>query len=281
MREGFWPKIFTHHASRFILANAWDIFIFPSPLKPLMNSGFTLRQKFLLGPLRLLIWLLLRLEVTGLENIPAYGPVIIIINHLDLVDPAIVCGVSFRPVIPLAKNEAFHSPLLGPLVRFYGAIPLRRGEADTGAVKAALQVLQANGAILLAPEGSRSPTGQLRPGKKGAALIALRSGAPVVPIGLVGTPNLGLSWRKFQRAPVRLSVGKPFWLHACSAHGPEHRAETALMTQELMMRLALQLPPELRGVYNCPDPLESNSPVADPIESAQRKNPLTHRADVS
>ncbi len=214
-----------------------------------MTSGFTLPQKLLLWLLRGLMRLLLRLEATGLEHIPASGPVIIIINHLDFVDPALVCGVSPRPVIPLAKKEAFRSGLLGPLMRFYGAIPLQRGEADIGAMKAALQVLQTNGVILMAPEGTRSPTHQLQPGKKGAVQMALHSGAVIVPVGLTGTPDLGAYWRKCRRAPVRLSVGPPFRLRSFSASGPAHRVETAAMTEELMIRLAAQLPLELRGVY--------------------------------
>jgi 1-acyl-sn-glycerol-3-phosphate acyltransferase len=227
-----------------------------------MTSGFTLPQKLLLGLLRGLMRLLLRLEVTGLEHIPASGPVIIIINHLDWVDPALVCGVSPRPIIPLAKKEAFRSWWLGPLMRFYGAIPLQRSGADTGAIKAALQVLQANGVILMAPEGTRSPTRQLRPGKNGAVMVALHSKATVVPIGLSGTPSLGTYWRKFKRAPVRLSVGQPFRLKSFAPGGPAHRAEIAAITQEVMVRLAMQLPPELRGVYDC-EPVPSVYILAD------------------
>lgn len=194
--------------------------------------------------------LLLRLELTGLENIPATGPVIVIINHIAFLDPLMVCGVSPRLVIPLAKKEAFDSLLWRPFLKLYGAIPVQRGEGDTRAVKAALQVLKHNGVILMAPEGTRSPTYQLQPGKDGVTLIALRGEAAIVPIGITGTHRIRAYWAKLKRAPVQLTVGPPFRLHATSAKSRIQRTETAAMTQEIMHRLARQLPPEFRGVYH-------------------------------
>jgi 1-acyl-sn-glycerol-3-phosphate acyltransferase len=192
---------------------------------------------------------LLRLEVTGLENMPATGPVVIIINHIAFLDPLMVCAMSPRLVIPLAKKEAFDSFLWWPFLKLYGAIPVQRGEADTRAVKAALQLLRQQGVILMAPEGTRSTTYQLQPGKEGAAMIALRGEAVIVPVGITGTHQIKAHLTRFKRAPVRLAVGRPFRLHSTSANGRSHRAETAAMTQELMYRLARQLPPEFRGVY--------------------------------
>jgi 1-acyl-sn-glycerol-3-phosphate acyltransferase len=200
--------------------------------------------------LQLLMKLLLRLEASGLENIPATGPVIIVINHIAFLDPLMVCGVSPRLVIPLAKREAFDSLLWRPFLTVYGAIPVQRGEADTRAVRAALKVLKHNGAILMAPEGTRSPTYELQPGKEGAALIALRSEATIVPIGITGTHQIKANLTKLQRAPVRLVVGPPFRLRSTSASGRVARTETAAMTQAIMHRLARQLPPEFRGVYS-------------------------------
>lgn len=192
---------------------------------------------------------LLRLEVTGLENIPASGPVIIIINHIAFLDPLMVCAVSPRLVIPMAKKEAFDSWLWWPFLKLYGAIPVQRGEADTRAVKTALQTLKQQGVILMAPEGTRSPTYQLQPGKEGAAMIALRTEAVIVPIGITGTHRIKAHLACFKRPPVRLAVGPPFRLCSTSARSHSRRTETAAMTQELMYRLAGQLPAEFRGVY--------------------------------
>jgi 1-acyl-sn-glycerol-3-phosphate acyltransferase len=214
------------------------------------SSRPSLAQKIVVRVLQLLMKLLLRLEASGLENIPATGPVIIVINHIAFLDPLMVCGVSPRLVIPLAKREAFDSLLWRPFLTVYGAIPVQRGEADTRAVRAALKVLKHNGAILMAPEGTRSPTYELQPGKEGAALIALRSEATIVPIGITGTHQIKANLTKLQRAPVRLVVGPPFRLRSTSASGRVARTETAAMTQAIMHRLARQLPPEFRGVYS-------------------------------
>lgn len=206
-------------------------------------------QKVFLGLLGLLMKALLRLDVAGLENIPAAGPVVIVINHIAFLDPLMVCAVSPRLVIPMAKKEAFDSFLWRPFLKLYGAIPVQRGEADTRAVKAALQLLRQQGVILMAPEGTRSTTYQLQPGKEGAAMIALRSEAVIVPIGITGTHQIRANLTRCKRAPVRLAVGRPFRLRSTSANGRSSRAETAAMTQELMYRLARQLPSEFRGVY--------------------------------
>jgi 1-acyl-sn-glycerol-3-phosphate acyltransferase len=206
-------------------------------------------QTILLRLLRLLIKLLLQLEVTGLKNIPAAGPVVIIINHIAFFDPLVVCAVSPRLVIPMAKKEAFDSRLWRPFLKLYGAIPVQRGEGDTRAVKAALQTLKQQGIVLMAPEGTRSPTYQLQPGKEGVAMIALRGEAVIVPVGITGTHRIKAHLTRFKRAPVRLTFGQPFRLASTSSQGRGYRAETAAMTQELMYRLAEQLPPEFRGVY--------------------------------
>lgn len=209
---------------------------------------YTLCQKFILWLLRLLVKLLLRLEVNGLENIPPAGPVIMIINHIALFDPVMVCAASPRLVIPMAKKEAFAS-LWGPFLRGYDVIAVHRGEGDIKAVKSALRVLQHNGAVLLAPEGTRSSNHQMQPGKEGAVMLALRSKAWLVPIGVTGTERIKAYWTRLKRAPVQLSIGRPFRLGSTPDNGRVSRAEMAAMTQEVMYRLARQLPAAYRGVY--------------------------------
>lgn len=227
-------------------------------------------QTIFLRFLRLLMRLLLRLEVSGLENIPPAGPVVIIINHIAFFDPLMVCALSPRLVIPMAKKEAFDSLLWRPFLKLYRAIPVQRGEGDTRAVKAALQTLKQQGVILMAPEGTRSPTYQLQPGKEGAAMIALRGEAVLVPVGITGTHRIKTHLVRFKRAPVRLAFGPPFRLHSASGQGRSRRAETAAMTQELMYRVAGQLPPEFRGVYA--DLHQATSVYLTPIETASPIN---------
>ncbi len=210
-------------------------------------SGKPIAQEMMLGFLRLLMKLLLRFEITNIENIPSTGPLLVITNHIAFLDPLMVLGGFPRLVIPLAKKEVFVSVLWGPLVRMYGAISVHRETADVRAIKSVLRVLKNGGAILLAPEGTRSPTGQMQTGKDGAVMIALRSGATIVPVGITGTDQIEAHWIKLKRAPVQLSIGQPFRLRL--ANERRHRPDMKAMTEEMMYRLAAQLPAEFRGVY--------------------------------
>lgn len=206
-------------------------------------------QRFLIWLLRLLMKLLLRCEISNPERMPASGPVIVIINHIAWLEPIITLGGFSRIVVPMAKQEIFDYFLAGSIMRIYQAIPIRRGEADLHAVKLALQVLKNGGAVLMAPEGTRSRTCQLQTGKAGAVTLALRANAAILPVGVTGTHQVETYWKRLKRAPVRLSVGLPFWLRPTSPQLHPQRQELEAMTGEMMYRLARQLPPECRGVY--------------------------------
>jgi 1-acyl-sn-glycerol-3-phosphate acyltransferase len=204
-------------------------------------------RKLLNALLNFLYFVLLRLEVVGKENVPLAGPLILMINHVDAIDPFIVVGVFPRPVTPMSKIEVFDVPLIGFLAKAYGAFPVRRGQADTRALRQALQVLTEDGVLLIAPEGTRSPTYSLQQGKEGMALIAARSGAPLIPVAITGTQHAGRYWQRLRRAPVRITIGEPFILDAGGA--PLRRPLLRAMTDEAMFQMAAILPPEYRGVY--------------------------------
>jgi 1-acyl-sn-glycerol-3-phosphate acyltransferase len=193
--------------------------------------------------------LLLRLEVTGVEQVPATGPVIIIINHIAFLDPVMILGIIPRVVTPMAKTEVLSLPLWGWLTRIYGAISVHRGEVDLEAMKTALRVLKQGGIILLAPEGTRSRTYQMQPAKDGAVMLALRSQAVIIPIGVTGTHQVKSHWLRLRRPLVRLSVGQPFYLPSPSNKRQMSRSEISALTTQAMVRLAGQLPQEFRGVY--------------------------------
>ena len=197
--------------------------------------------------LRAAYFLALRLEVQGAENVPAEGPLVLMINHVDAMDPFIAVGVFPRLVTPLSKIEVFHIPLIGFLTRLYGAIPIRRGQIDTQAMRQALQVLDQGEVLLVAPEGTRSPTYSLQWGKEGMALMAVRTGAPIIPVAITGAQYAGRYWKQLRRVPVRIVMGEPFRLDP--AGQPLHRPLLRAMTDEAMYRLAAILPPEYRGVY--------------------------------
>jgi len=206
-----------------------------------------MRRKLINTLLRVLYFVLFKLEVSGKENAPPTGPLILMINHIDALDPFIVVGVFPRPITPMAKIEIFDIPLVGFLSRAYGAIPVQRGQVDTRALRRSLQVLREGGALLIAPEGTRSPNHSLQQGKDGMALIAARTHASIIPVGIVGTEHAGHYWRSLRRVPVRITIGRPFRLDPGGE--PLRRRLLRTMTNEAMYQLAATLPPTYRGIY--------------------------------
>ena len=135
-----------------------------------------------------LMRLLFRLEVVSPGMVPATGPVLLVSNHVSVLDPPLVGASAPRPLHFMAKEELFRIPLLGSLIRALNARPVRRDGSDTRALKAALALLQEGRALLVFPEGTRGVEGQpLREGKAGVGMLAVLSGAPVVPVYVSGS----------------------------------------------------------------------------------------------
>ena len=153
---------------------------------------------------------LFRLEARGIEHVPARGPVLLVANHSSVLDPPIVGGACPRQLTFLAKAELFAVPGFGRLIRALNARPVRREGADAAALRVALRVLEQGGALLVFPEGTRGDEGRLREPKPGAALLAVLSGAPVVPVFVRGT---GRAWPRGRQLPrpakVRVTFGAP------------------------------------------------------------------------
>ena len=222
-------------------------------------------QGFLLWLLRIVMKLLLRFEITNRQNMPLSGPVVVIINHITWLDPILALGGAPRVVIPMAKQEIFDWFFVGSIMKLYGSIPVQRDGVDVTAFKSALRVLKNNGAVLLAPEGTRSRNRQLQAGKDGAVMLALRSNAAIVPVGVTGTHLVETNWKKLKRAAVHLAVGEPFRLRSLSANRRTQRSDIEAMTHEMMYRLARQLPGECRGVYANPETVTESYLV--PVEN--------------
>lgn len=192
-------------------------------------------------------WLLLRLNVEGLQNIPTHGPVILMINHINFLDPFVVAASMPRPVTAMSKIENFSIPFWGLIFKWYGAIPVRRGEMDRRALKATLDVLEGNTMLLIAPEGTRSPHRALQKAHNGLAFIAHRSNAAIVPIAITGSPAFAHNIKRLRRTPVNVKLGRPFHLRSDARRLDRHALSK--MTTEAMHQLAALLPPDHRGVY--------------------------------
>jgi len=196
---------------------------------------------------RVLLKLLTRCQVKGRENIPSQGPLLIVANHLSLVDPPLL-GVSLgRKVIFMAKKELFRFRLIGYFIGSLGAFSVHRGQLDRKAMRQAYQVLADGLTLVMFPEGTRSRSGRLRPAFPGPALIAMRSGAPVLPVGIIGTEKIrGVTWL-LRRPQITVNIGSPFYLPPVSSRLT--KAELAELTNSIMERIAELLPLEYRGDY--------------------------------
>ena len=177
--------------------------------------------------------LLFRLEGRGMGHIPADGPVLLVANHSSFLDPPLVGGVATRPLSFMAKEELFRVPLLGPLISRLNARPVRRDGADASALRTALRILQEGGVLLVFPEGTRGPEGTLREPKPGAGMLAVLSGAPVVPVLVEGS---GRAWPRGQRLPrpvkVRVTFGPPRVFERKDAEG--RKTDYGMVSREMM-----------------------------------------------
>ncbi|MDF2713315.1 MAG: plsC [Paenibacillus sp.] len=143
-----------------------------------------------------------RIEASGQENIPSEGAVILCSNHISTLDPPLVGTPLERKVFFMAKAELFKIPLFGPLIAGLGAFPVKRGGVSKESIRHALQLLGDGGVLGIFPEGTRG--GGM--GKKGAASLAVRSGATVIPVAIIGKYKLFGKLKVVYGKPVDLSA---------------------------------------------------------------------------
>lgn len=198
--------------------------------------------------IRALTGILCDINDTELSKVPARGPLILYVNHINFLDvPLLFCRLLPRPITGYAKSETWDDPFLGPLFSLWGAIPLKRGEADTAALRTGLGVLEKGGILGITPEGTRSGNGVLLRAHPGIVTLALHSGAPLLPIVLWGNEVFHGNFHKLRRTVVNIRVGNLLHLDPGSQRA---RSETRqAMADELMYQLAELLPPAYRGVY--------------------------------
>jgi 1-acyl-sn-glycerol-3-phosphate acyltransferase len=192
-----------------------------------------------------LLKIVARVDVQGLENLPA-GSFVVVVNHLSSFDT--LTGIAVGPIrraTTFAAIEHRSDPIGGWILDQLGVIWVRRGEADRDAIKLALEELKGGTVMALAIEGTRSRTGGLQPGKTGPAFLASRSQVPIIPGAIWGTEKIISNLKRLRRSEVHLRIGQPFYL-------PEGRANTQQLeeyTDQVMLMIAAMLPPQYRGVY--------------------------------
>lgn len=192
-----------------------------------------------------LIWA--RVEINGLENIPTRGPALLVSNHLG--DADVIVGFVYAPlnVETIIKIEIYDLPFLGWLMDAYGVIWVHRGHPDRRAIRVALEALKKGRIVAIAPEGRESLSGSLEEGTNGAAYLALKSKAPIIPITFTGSENKRVfqNIKQMRKTDISVQIGQPFQLD----QSENLRLSVNNGTEKIMQTLARQLPEEYRGVY--------------------------------
>ena len=185
--------------------------------------------------------------IDGSENVPLEGPGIVMINHIAFVDPIVVLANLPRNVVPLAKIEAFHYPVVGIFPKIWDAVPVLREGFDRDAIRKALSILDAGEMLLMAPEGTRNPS--LRDAREGVAYLGSRSGAPIIPVVVTGTKGFpSIKPSRWKQSGALVQIGSPFRFRSDLKR--PGREVLKQMTDESMYILARMLPEELRGEYS-------------------------------
>jgi 1-acyl-sn-glycerol-3-phosphate acyltransferase len=206
---------------------------------------------------------LLSLRLTGVENVPCDGPLLVASNHLSNADPIILEAAFPRPLFFLGKSELFRNPFFRWILHRFGGIPLERGTADRAAIRRARAVLEQGIALGIYPEGVRSKTAALLKGLPGAGLIAMQSNAPVLPVAIYGTEFFPVNGDMPPRRPkdlprgVTVHFGSPIRIPG-RVDGKRVTAEEA--TRLIMVRIAELLPERYHGFYGSDGSLQEKVP---------------------
>jgi 1-acyl-sn-glycerol-3-phosphate acyltransferase len=204
-----------------------------------------------------------RISIEGaVDELPRTGPLIIASNHASNLDVPVVGSWLIprlgRRIHWLGKKELFDWPIIGWVAANGGVHPVDRGAADVEAFRLAQRILDEGHVLFVFPEGTRSPDGGLQEARDGVALLALRTGAPIVPLGISGSHRV---WPKGQRLPhpggrVTVRVGRPFRPADELPEGTPRSATKGLTTDLIMRRIAALLPPGQRGIHADPEGAE-------------------------
>jgi 1-acyl-sn-glycerol-3-phosphate acyltransferase len=208
-----------------------------------MRSWFYRPGAAIIGFASRLLW---DARIEGIEHLPRSGPFILVTNHTSNLDPLMMgwaTGLQIDRIVHfMAKVEMRSWPILGWLATQSGVYFVRRGERDRAAQQFSLEALADGRPIAIFPEGTRSRTGHLQDGKPGAALLAMRSGAPLVPAGIAGTHRIFPDGAWFPRASkVRIRIGEPFSL----PYQPSGRLDREVLadgTERIMAAIERLLP---------------------------------------
>ena len=208
-----------------------------------------MKYKTLRSIIRFVMNIIADVEIVGMDKLPQ-GNVLLAANHLGRLDTAVLLYAIDREDIIMAIAEKYKNhPLFGAMGRAADAVWLNRFEADFSALREILVRMKKGGMMVIAPEGTRSKTEALQEGKMGVAFLASKSGYPVLPIALSGTEDRAVmsNLKRFRRSKIRAVAGELFNIEIPKGRGREQAMHDA--TDEIMCRIAVELPEKNRGFY--------------------------------
>lgn len=189
-----------------------------------------------------------RLQITGQENMPTEGPLLVVANHFSFLDPVAFVRIARWPLEFIGGADFPHAPQVVKFIpKIWGYYPVYRGTGSRYALQAALEILRQKGVLAIFPEGG-SWAEVLRPARPGTAWLAAESGARVLPVGLHGLNDI-FPWKPGKRAQVTIRIGKPIGPFQVRGRGRERRRQLDAIGDEIMQHIAELLPAEKRGVY--------------------------------
>ena len=179
-------------------------------------------------------------KVFGRENMPAEGPALLCSNHISYLDPPIIgTAFNYRRCCYMGKGDLFRIPLFGPFIRYNYVYYVDKDEGGRQAIRTATELLESGELLVLFPEGTRSPDGELMKGEAGAAFIAMRAHAPIIPIALWGTDVMLQRHSKIlHRTPVYVNIGKPMYVPEPQDGSKLSREEINAFTDRLIATIA-------------------------------------------
>jgi 1-acyl-sn-glycerol-3-phosphate acyltransferase len=242
---------------------------FTSPQRKLM-------RRFLHWLARPVFRLVTDLEINGAENLPKSGPLIMVGNHFSFVDPVTFVRAAPWEIEFLGGAETPHAPKVSRIIPFlWGYHPLYRGTGAKDSIRAAEGILNEGKVLAIFPEGGNWAT-VLRPARPGTAFLAVKTGAPLLPVGLVGMTEVFPSLKRGRRAKIQINIGKPFGPFKAEGRGQQLRDQLDEIGHEIMRHIAELLPQEQRGHYSSDPAIREAArgteiyPWADKVEGQVR-----------
>lgn len=199
---------------------------------------------------RAIFRVLARVKIVGKENVPYGRPYVVAINHISIFDPPFAGAFWPEQLEIVGASDVFDKPSQGWLLKWYGVIPVHRGDYDRLLLTKIIRILRSGSPLLIAPEGGRSHVPAMRRAKPGVAYLIEQTGVPVLAAGLIGTTED--FWRRAKRGekpPLEMRISKPIFLPEITAKGTARHAARQKNADLVMSHLAGLLPKEYRGVY--------------------------------